>query len=52
MVIGGGNDGSCHPSRLKCYVNQENVDFGNIGLDLSCSFLFTIIIFYGIIIDY
>ena len=30
MVIGGG-DMTQHPSILKCYVNQENVDFANIG---------------------
>jgi hypothetical protein len=34
-VIGGG-DVTQHPSTLKCYVNQENVDFSNIGY---CLFL-------------
>jgi hypothetical protein len=30
MVIGGGED-EHHPSELRCYVNQENVDFTSIG---------------------
>lgn len=31
MVIGGGNSsGENHPSRLKCYVNKENIDFNNV----------------------
>lgn len=29
MVIGGG-DSAHHPSFLKCYVNEENIDFSNI----------------------
>ena len=30
MVIGGGANTDSHPSSLKCYVNQENVDFASI----------------------
>lgn len=32
MVIGGGGeDTSAHPSSLKCYVNEDNVDFSSIN---------------------
>lgn len=30
MVIGSGGTGH-HPSRLRCYVNQDNIDFTNVG---------------------
>ena len=30
MVIGGGEVGQ-HPSQMKCYCNQDAVDFGSIG---------------------
>jgi hypothetical protein len=31
MVIGGDENTDSHPSSLKCYVNQENVDFSSIS---------------------
>ena len=34
MVIGGGDNGSFHPSLLRCYVNQEDVDFSSVGYSL------------------
>jgi len=40
MIIGHGPVGN-HPSRLKCYVNKENIDFTNIG-DIRPSQEFTL----------
>jgi hypothetical protein len=31
MIIGGGEEPSHHPSAVRCYVNQENIDFTNIA---------------------
>ena len=30
MFIGGGEEAQ-HPLQIKCYVNQDNINFGNIG---------------------